>query len=59
MSTPETASQYTDQFNTALQWMWGDGYLAPGGPEEIAEMLKGLSIKGADVVDIGLSLIHI
>ena len=37
MSTPETASQYTDQFNTALQWMWGDGYLAPGGPEEIAE----------------------
>ena len=47
MSTPETASQYTDQFNTALQWMWGDGYLAPGGPEEIAEMLKGLSIKGA------------
>ena len=56
MSTPETASQYTDQFNTALQWMWGDGYLAPGGPEEIAEMLKGLSIKGADVVDIGCGL---
>ena len=56
MSTPATASQYTDQFNTALQWMWGDGYLAPGGPEEVAEMLKGLSIKGADVVDIGCGL---
>jgi phosphoethanolamine N-methyltransferase len=56
MPTPKTASQYTDQFNAALQWMWGDGYLAPGGPEEVAEMLNGLSIKGADVVDVGCGL---
>ena len=36
--------------------MWGDGYLAPGGPEEIAEMLRDLSIKDADVVDVGSGL---
>tara|TARA_Y100001934_G_scaffold255282_1_gene322093 strand:+ start:1178 stop:1975 length:798 start_codon:yes stop_codon:yes gene_type:complete len=56
MSTPNTASQYTDKFNTALQWMWGDGYLAPGGPEEVAEMLQGFSIENADVVDVGCGL---
>ena len=44
MSQTETVSQYNDKFNEALQWMWGDGYLAPGGPEEVAEMLCDLSI---------------
>ena len=56
MSTSAATAQYSDQFNTALQWMWGDGYLAPGGPEEVKEMLNGLSIKGAEVADIGCGL---
>ena len=56
MSQTETVSQYNDKFNEALQWMWGDGYLAPGGPEEVAEMLHDLSIKDADVVDVGSGL---
>ena len=56
MSQTETVSQYNDKFNAALQWMWGDGYLAPGGSEEVAEMLHDLSIKDADVVDVGSGL---
>ena len=56
MSQTETVSQYNDKFNEALQWMWGDGYLAPGGAEEVAEMLRDLSIKDADVVDVGSGL---
>jgi hypothetical protein len=31
-------------FTDALQFMWGDGLLSPGGPEEVAEMLQGHDI---------------
>ena len=48
--------QYTEAFNATLQWMWGDGYLSPGGPQEIAEMLRDVSIAGHDVLDIGCGL---
>ena len=56
MPATKPASQYSDQFNAALQWMWGDGYLAPGGAEEVEEMLSGLSVKDADVIDVGCGL---
>ena len=47
---------YDPVFNDALQWMWGDGFLAPGGPEEVAELLKPVSIAGSHVLDIGSGL---
>lgn len=56
MSDATRPSQYNADFNTALQWMWGDGYLAPGGPGEVAALMEGLSIKGAEVLDIGSGL---
>lgn len=49
-------SAYDDVFIEALQWMWGDGYLAPGGAEEVAELLAGVSIAGDSVLDIGSGL---
>jgi phosphoethanolamine N-methyltransferase len=39
-----------------LQLVWGDGFLSPGGPEEIARLLEGSDITGADVLDIGAGL---
>ena len=33
--------------------MWGDGYLSPGGPEEVARVLDGIPLTGLDVLDIG------
>lgn len=47
---------YDPVFNDALQWMWGDGFLAPGGPEEVAELLSPVSISGSHVLDIGSGL---
>ncbi len=44
---------YPDDFVTALQAIWGDGFMSPGGPEEIAAMLKGVSLQGLSVLDIG------
>lgn len=48
--------QYTDAFIAALQWMWGDGYLSPGGPQEVAAMLRDIDVEGRHVVDVGCGL---
>ena len=36
-----------------LEEMWGDGFLSPGGPEEVQRLLSGLDVAGRTVVDIG------
>lgn len=56
MSQPEQISQYTENVNAALQWMWGDGYLSPGGFEEVVEMLRGVDVDGRDVLEVGSGL---
>ena len=33
--------------------LWGDGYLSPGGPEEVARVLEGIDLTGLTVLDIG------
>jgi SAM-dependent methyltransferase len=38
--------QYSKAFTDALQFMWGEGFLSPGGPDEVADMLKGDSVLG-------------
>ena len=48
--------EYTEDFIAALQWMWGDGYLSPGGPQEVAVLLDGIDLTGCDVLDIGSGL---
>ena len=56
MPEPERKSQYTNDVNTALQWMWGDGYLSPGGAEEVAAMLHGVDVGDRHVLEIGSGL---
>jgi phosphoethanolamine N-methyltransferase len=36
-----------------LESLWGDGYLSPGGPGEVARLLEGIDLSGRDVLDIG------
>jgi len=48
--------QYERQFTEALQFMWGKGFLSPGGPEEVEEMLSGCTLAGRSVLDIGSGL---
>lgn len=50
------ASDYDDKFTTALEWVWGPGFLSPGGPEEVAALLEGTDITGRRVLDIGCGL---
>lgn len=55
-----TASAHENEYNedlvTALQWVWGDGYLSPGGSREVAEMLGEVQVGGKKVLDVGCGL---
>jgi phosphoethanolamine N-methyltransferase len=39
-----------------LQIIWGDGFLSPGGGDEIARVLEGCDVRGCEVLDIGCGL---
>jgi ubiquinone/menaquinone biosynthesis C-methylase UbiE len=48
--------QYAKAFTDCLQFMWGEGFLSPGGPEEVADMVRGHALAGKRVLDIGSGL---
>ena len=51
MSTGEVL--YDEHAITFLEALWGDGFLSPGGPEEVARVLEGIDLAGKTVLDIG------
>jgi ubiquinone/menaquinone biosynthesis C-methylase UbiE len=60
VNEPETEAQlvggeggYSEQETGRLELIWGDGFLSPGGREEIGRILAGDSIAGCTVLDIG------
>lgn len=44
---------YSGQLIGMLELVWGEGWLSPGGPEEVAAAIKGISFAGKSVLDIG------
>jgi phosphoethanolamine N-methyltransferase len=47
-------SEHYDAASTGfLESLWGDGYLSPGGPAEVARLLEGVDLAGSTVLDIG------
>jgi phosphoethanolamine N-methyltransferase len=53
---PGEIGEYDEGMQTLLQLVWGDGFLSPGGPEEIARLLEGSDLRGQRVLDIGCGL---
>ena len=45
--------QYPDHFIERLHKIWGEGFLSPGGVEEVREILTDLDLEGKTVLDIG------
>jgi ubiquinone/menaquinone biosynthesis C-methylase UbiE len=52
--TPEES--YPEQEAGQLQLVWGDGFLSPGGADEVALILEGRDVEGQSVLDIGSGL---
>ncbi|MEM7346954.1 MAG: methyltransferase domain-containing protein [Chloroflexota bacterium] len=49
----QTEIHYEDPFIAFLEVMWGDGYLSPGGADEIVRLLAGIDLTNKTVLDIG------
>lgn len=47
---------YDKSFTDALEFAWGEGFLSPGGPEEVEALLDGLDVTGKRVLDVGSGL---
>lgn len=45
--------EYTEDLIANLELRWGEGFLSPGGADEVAKLLEGIDIAGLDVLDIG------
>jgi hypothetical protein len=39
-----------------LEMIWGDGFMSPGGPDEVMRIVAGHDIAGCSVLDIGCGL---
>jgi SAM-dependent methyltransferase len=44
---------YHSRMIEMLQALWGDGFLSPGGPDEVARVIGGHNLQGQAVLDIG------
>ena len=44
---------YPDHFIQRLHTIWGDGFLSPGGPEEVSEIIRNEDLTGKEILDIG------
>src|SRR5450432_1543114 len=44
---------YPDESAGNLQMIWGEGFLSPGGPAEVARILGKHSVAGLSILDIG------
>ena len=53
----ETAYQeYDDSLAALLEAVWGEGFMSPGGTDEVERYLQGIDLAGLRVLDIGCGL---
>ncbi|PBC06131.1 class I SAM-dependent methyltransferase [Mesorhizobium sp. WSM3860] len=53
IETANAEPEYDDAAIRFLEALWGNGYLSPGGPDEVDRVVEGLSLKGKTILDIG------
>jgi SAM-dependent methyltransferase len=53
MNTDLEDPGYPDESAGKLQMIWGEGFLSPGGPAEVARILGRNSVAGLRILDIG------
>lgn len=49
-------NEYFPNMVTMLELIWGDGYMAPGGPRNVAKLLRGTEANGKRILDIGCGI---
>ncbi|MEM7195494.1 MAG: methyltransferase domain-containing protein [Pseudomonadota bacterium] len=56
MTEPNHTQEYDDQLMTLLETLWGEGFMSPGGTDEVDRYLDGIDLSGSTVLDIGCGL---
>ena len=46
-------AEYHDNMVKMLELIWGEGYMAPGGPGNVSKLLDGIEPAGKRILDIG------
>ncbi len=54
--TSEHTNEYYDAMITMLELIWGDGFMAPGGEGNVANMVQHLDLPDRLVLDIGCGI---
>jgi len=52
-NTADAEPEYDDAAIRFLEALWGEGYLSPGGPDEVDRVVEGIALEGKTVLDIG------
>lgn len=50
------SGEYDDALVMLLELIWGEGYMAPGGPGNVEKMLRGIDTEGKRILDIGCGI---
>jgi SAM-dependent methyltransferase len=51
--TDQVSHDYDTTMLEMLQIIWGEGFLSPGGPQAVREIMAGIDLAGKRVLDIG------
>jgi phosphoethanolamine N-methyltransferase len=54
--TDQISHDYDTTMLDMLQIIWGEGYLSPGGPRAVREIMDGIDLAGQRVLDIGCGI---
>lgn len=49
-------NEYDENMVTMLELIWGNGYMAPGGPGNVARLLHGIDTADKRILDIGCGI---
>lgn len=56
MTDPNMTQEYDDQLMALLEALWGEGFMSPGGTDEVDRYLDAVDVAGRSVLDIGCGL---
>lgn len=54
--TSEAHQEYDDNLMALLEALWGEGFMSPGGTDEVDRYLNGVDLRDLTVLDIGCGL---
>jgi phosphoethanolamine N-methyltransferase len=53
IASEDKLNYYDERLISHLGLVYGEGFLSPGGPQEVAEIVRGVDLCGKQVLDIG------